>query len=263
MISPCQLGCMSRPPLVMSMSAEQKAVLETWIQAHGTPQQVVLRCRIVMGKAAGVGDADLAQQLKINRHTCRLWRRRFVVGGPESLWEVAEGRGRKPQPGLAQKIVEATVKSKPDGQTHWSARTMAKAQGVDPSTVCRIWQETGLQPHRQETFKLSRDPQFVPKLLDVVGVYLHPPQNAWCCAWMKKVRFKRWIEPSQACPSSGGVAAPGPMTTCAMAPPRCSPRSMWRPAKSPGIASRTIATRSFCVSCVSSMPSMPRNRSFI
>src|SRR5215210_3355974 len=178
MISPCQLGGMSRPPLVMPMSAEQKAVLETWIQAHGTPQQVVLRCRIVMGKAAGVGDADLAQQLKINRHTCRLWRRRFVAGGPESLWAVATGRGRKPQLGLAQKIVEATVKSKPAGQTHWSTRTMAKTQGVAPSTVCRIWQEHGLQPHRQETFKLSRDPQFVPKLLDVVGVYLHPPQNA-------------------------------------------------------------------------------------
>jgi len=169
---------MSRPPLVMPLRADQKAVMETWIRAHGTPQQVVVRCRIVLGKAAGLGDRELAQELKINRHTCRLWRRRFVAGGPESLWEVAEGRGRKPQRGLAQKIVEATVSSKPDGQTHWSTRTMAKAQGVDPSTVCRIWQEHGLQPHRQETFKLSRDPQFVPKLLDVVGVYLHPPQNA-------------------------------------------------------------------------------------
>ncbi|MFA5263161.1 MAG: IS630 family transposase [Opitutaceae bacterium] len=169
---------MSRPPLVMPLTAEQKAVLETWLRAHGTPQQVVLRCRIILGKAAGLDDAGLAQQLKINRHTCRLWRRRFVAGGPESLWEVAEGRGRKPRPGLAQKIVEATVSSKPDGQTHWSTRTMAKAQGVNPSTVCRIWQEHGLQPHRQETFKVSRDSRFVPKLLDVVGVYLHPPQNA-------------------------------------------------------------------------------------
>ena len=73
---------MSRLPLAIPLSAEQKTVLETWIQAHGTPQQVVLRCRIVMGKAAGVGDADLAQHLKINRHTCRLWRQRFAVGGP-------------------------------------------------------------------------------------------------------------------------------------------------------------------------------------
>lgn len=169
---------MSRPPTSLSVTAEQKSVLETWVRAHGTPQQVVLRCRIVLGKAAGLGDVELAQQLKINRHTCRLWRQRFGGGGPESLWAVAEGRGRKPQPGLAQRIVEATVGSKPDGQTQWSTRTMAKAQGVNPSTVCRIWQEHGLQPHRQTTFKLSRDPQFVPKLLDVVGVYLHPPQNA-------------------------------------------------------------------------------------
>ena len=169
---------MSRPPTDLPVSAEQKAVLETWVRAHGTPQQVVLRCQIILGKTLGLGDAKLAGELKINRHTCRLWRQRFVAGGPESLWEVAEGRGRKPQPGLAQKIVEATVRSKPAGQTHWSTRTMAKAQGVDPSTVCRIWQEHGLQPHRQETFKLSRDPLFVPKLLDVVGVYLHPPQNA-------------------------------------------------------------------------------------
>lgn len=169
---------MSRPPTGLAVTAEQTSVLETWVRAHGTPQQVVLRCRIVLGKAAGLSDAALAQQLRINRHTCRLWRQRFVGGGPESLWAVAAGRGRKPQPGLAQRIVEATVGRKPAGQTHWSTRTLAKAQGVNPSTVCRIWQEHGLQPHRQTTFKLSRDPRFVPKLLDVVGVYLHPPQNA-------------------------------------------------------------------------------------
>jgi transposase len=169
---------MSNAAKVLGVTAEQKTVLEAWVRAHGTPQQVVLRCRIVLGKAEGKADVEMAQQLRVNRHTCRLWRRRFEQGGPESLWEVAEGRGRKPQPGLAQKIVEATLGRKPAGQTHWSTRTMAKAQGVDPSTVCRIWQEHGLQPHRQESFKLSRDPHFVPKLLDVVGVYLNPPQNA-------------------------------------------------------------------------------------
>jgi hypothetical protein len=116
--------------------------------------------------------------LGLNRHTCRLWRERFVREGPEGLWEVAEGRGRKPQPGLAQRIVEATLGRKPAGQSQWSTRTMAKAQGVDASTVCRIWQEHGLQPHRQESFKLSRDRQFVPKLLDMVGVYLNLPQHA-------------------------------------------------------------------------------------
>lgn len=169
---------MSKKPAVLSLTTGDRALLEQWMRAHGTPQQLVLRCRIVLLRAEGLGDAAVAAQLRVNRHTCRLWRQRFAAGGPQSLWEVAEGRGRKPQPGLAHKIVEATVNSRPKGQTHWSTRTLAKAQGVHPSTVARIWQEHGLRPHRQKTFKLSRDPLFVPKLLDVVGVYLDPPQHA-------------------------------------------------------------------------------------
>jgi hypothetical protein len=102
----------------------------------------------------------------------------FCPGGAEALWEIAQGRGRKPQPGLSRKILEATLHAKPQGQTHWSTGSMAKKHGVHASTVSRIGQEHDLQPHRQETFKLSRDLQFVPKLLDVVGVYLQPPQNA-------------------------------------------------------------------------------------
>lgn len=127
---------------------------------------------------AGAGDAALARQFKIHRHTCRLWRQRFLAAGAGKFVGTGGGRGREPRAGLAQRIVEATVTRKPEGHTHWSTRTMAKERAVDPSTVCRIWQEPGLQPHRQETFKLSRDPQFVPKLLDVVGVYLNPPQIA-------------------------------------------------------------------------------------
>jgi transposase len=162
----------------LELRAEQQELLQGWVRAHGTPQQVLKRCRIVLLAHEGYGDVAIAHELGLNRHTCRLWRERFVAAGAQSLWAVAEGRGRKPKPGLAERIVKATLTSKPPGQTHWSTRAMARAQGVDASTVCRIWQEHGLQPHRQETFKLSRDPQFVPKLLDVVGVYLHPPQNA-------------------------------------------------------------------------------------
>jgi transposase len=169
---------MGRKPTVLPVTAEQRTALEQWVNAHGTPQQVVKRCRIVLRKAEGVDDAAMAAELKVNRHTCRLWRQRFATEGPEGLWDVAQGRGRKPRKGLAKKIVEATLQTRPPGQTHWSTRTLAKAHGVHPSTVARIWQEHGLKPHRQETFKLSRDPQFVPKLLDVVGIYLNPPQNA-------------------------------------------------------------------------------------
>jgi transposase len=159
----------SKNSLALQLKPDEQEVLEGWVRAHGTPQQVVKRCRIVLLAHEGNSDVEIAEELGLNRHTCRLWRERFMAEGVESLWEVAQGRGRKRQPGLAERIVKATLASKPAGQTHWSSRTMAKAQGVDASTVCRIWQEHGLQPHRQETFKLSRDPRFVPKLLDVVG----------------------------------------------------------------------------------------------
>jgi transposase len=162
----------------MSVNSSQRELLQGWSRAHGTPQQVAKRCRIILLDEEGWSDLRIAKELNMNRHTCRLWRRRFAKEGAESLWEIAEGRGRKPRTGLSQKIIEATLHTKPQGQTHWSTREMARKEGVHASTVCRIWQEHDLQPHRQETFKLSRDPQFVPKLLDVVGVYLNPPQNA-------------------------------------------------------------------------------------
>jgi transposase len=169
---------MSKVPVVVELKPEQREVLEQWVRAHGTPQQVAKRCRIVLLAYDGYTDLEIAEELRVNRHTCRLWRERFMAEGPDGLWEVAEGRGRKPEPGLAERIVKATLETKPQGHTQWSTRTMAEEQGVDQSTVHRIWQEHGLQPHRQESFKLSRDPEFVPKLLDVVGVYLNPPQNA-------------------------------------------------------------------------------------
>jgi len=171
-------GRMSNSPMALKLKPEQQELLETWVRAHGTPQQVVTRCRIVLLAHQGSSDLTIADELGVNRHTCRLWRKRFVAEGPKGLWEVAEGRGRRPQSGLAERIINATLQTKPKGQTHWSSRTMAKAQGVHASTVQRIWREHGLQPHRQETFKLSKDPHFVAKLLDVVGVYLNPPQNA-------------------------------------------------------------------------------------
>lgn len=169
---------MSRKPTVLELTDEDRKTLEGWIAAHGTPQQVALRCRIILCKADGMPDKEIAGKLGINRHTCRLWRERMLQEGPSSLWNVAPGRGRKPRPGLASEILEATLKTQPKGQTHWSSREMAKQQGVHHSTVARVWNDNQIKPHRHKTFKLSKDPDFVPKLVDVVGVYLSPPQNA-------------------------------------------------------------------------------------
>lgn len=160
------------------VNTEHRDLLNRWSEAHTTPQQVVKRCQIILRKADGSTDEQIADEVGVNRHTCRLWRERFVEAGPDALWEIQQGRGRKPTAGLAEKIVRATLDTKPEAQTHWSTRSMAAAQGVSASTVCRIWQDHQLKPHRQTTFKLSRDKDFVPKFLDVVGVYLNPPENA-------------------------------------------------------------------------------------
>jgi transposase len=169
---------MARKITDLTLSDEHRNLLNGWVGAHGTPQQVALRCRIILLKADGMSDAHIAHQLGVNRHTCRLWRQRMLGDGPSALWEIAAGRGRKPQAGLAAKIIEATLSSKPRGQTHWSSREMAREQGVHHSTVARVWSEHEIKPHRHKTFKLSRDVNFIPKLVDVVGVYLSPPQNA-------------------------------------------------------------------------------------
>jgi len=109
-----------------------------------------------------------------------MWRDRFAEGGPSALAETKPGRGRKPTISAAEveEIVNATRQTTPPAATHWSCRTMAKAQGVSPATIGRIWRAHGLQPHRIETFKLSTDPRFVEKLRDVVGLYLNPPEHA-------------------------------------------------------------------------------------
>jgi transcriptional regulator with XRE-family HTH domain/transposase len=154
--------------------------LEAWVSAHGTPQQVALRCRIVLAAAAGQSNLTIAEELGINPKTVTLWRDRFVEAGAEALWEIAPGRGRKPTYGAAKikKIVQATLSSRPKGMTQWSCRQMARAQGVSKSTVSNIWRSHQLKPHRTKNFKLSRDARFLEKLTDVVGLYLNPPDQA-------------------------------------------------------------------------------------
>jgi transposase len=171
---------MSRQAPPVNVTETDRQELERWVAAHRTPQQVSQRCRIVLAAAGGQQDKLIAEELDLNFKTVALWRKRFVREGPDCLWEVAEGRGRKPSltPQDVQRIVEATLQTKPAGATHWSCRTMAKAQGVSKATVNRIWQSPQIKPHRTKGFKLSRDPNFLRKLTDGVGLYLNPPQKA-------------------------------------------------------------------------------------
>src|SRR5271168_3958160 len=165
-------------PLVLS--PDQRSELQRWLIALGTPQQVALRCRIVLAVGAGKTEMEIAAENSVNRKTVRLWRERFRGGGVQALWEIAPGRGRKPvyDATRIKTVIDATLQSKPKGSTHWSCRTMAAAQEISKSSVSRIWRSHNIKPHRSKTFKLSRDPKFLEKLTDVVGLYLNPPDQA-------------------------------------------------------------------------------------
>jgi transposase/transcriptional regulator with XRE-family HTH domain len=171
---------MARKSLSVILSEPEITRLGQWLRAGSTPQQVALRTKIILRASQGQSDQQIARELKLQRRTSALWRRRVRLQGIGCVWEIAAGRGRKSLYGKTDvtRIVEATLQSKPKGLTHWSTRTLARAQGVSKNTIHRIWQEHQLKPHLAKTFKLSRDPKFVEKLTDVVGVYLTPPQNA-------------------------------------------------------------------------------------
>jgi transposase len=174
------MQCMPLKLPALILESYQREEIERWLNAHGTPQQVCLRSRIVLAAADGEADSAIARKLEVNRKTVTLWRTRFSEDGIETLWEVAPGRGRKPSYSSKKikAIVNATLQTKPEGMTHWSCRTMAERHGVSKSTISSIWRSHNLKPHRSETFKLSRDVRFLEKLTDVVGLYLNPPQQA-------------------------------------------------------------------------------------
>ena len=162
------------------LTPQDREEIEQWVTAHTTPQQVSQRCRIVLAAAAGRQDREIAEDLEINCKTVALWRGRFGDEGADCIWEVAAGRGRKAHYSADKvaAIIDSSLQRRPAGATHWSCRSMAKEHGVSKATVNRIWQSHQIKPHRTKNFKLSRDPQFLEKLTDVVGLYLNPPTKA-------------------------------------------------------------------------------------
>src|SRR5206468_9960936 len=177
---PARLWPMPKIASAVVLSESDRNQLENWVRAQFTPQQVALRSRILLMAADGNQDLEIADELNVNRHTPALWRKRFQTEGLYGVWEVQAGRGRKPlyDEEKVSAIVAATLQTKPKGSTHWSCRTMARAQHVSPSTINRLWQEYNLKPHRTRSFKLSRDIKFLEKLTDVVGLYLNPPDRS-------------------------------------------------------------------------------------
>ena len=171
---------MSRAAEASDMSEGQLEVLDTLARSQTLSFRVVQRARALLLAVDGVSNVEISEVVGVSRPTVLAWRADFAQQGLADFGEIRKGRGRKPSipaEKVAQ-VVDLTLHGKPEGQTHWSCRTMAKATGISSATVQRIWAARGLQPHRVDTFKLSDDKRFEEKLTDVVGLYLNPPDKA-------------------------------------------------------------------------------------
>ena len=163
----------------IELSASEREQLESWSRRLTTARALAERSRIVLLVADGLRTGEVAKRLGVHRNTVAKWRRRFEAERLDGL--VDEPRPGQPRTISDQKVDEVitkTLESAPRDATHWSTRSMAREVGLNQTAVHRIWNAFGLQPHRAETFKLSKDPQFVAKVRDVVGLYLNPPERA-------------------------------------------------------------------------------------
>ena len=190
---PVVLSCvMNRAAEALELTEGQRLTLEILAKSKTAPHRDVVRARALLLAGDGVANTRIAAEVGVSAVTVRSWRDRFVTEGLAKFGRVREGRGRKPSISAekVEAIVRATLHEKPSGETHWSCRSMAKAQRVSKATVQRIWSARGLQPHRVETFKLSNDKRFEEKLIDVVGLYLNPPDKAVVLCMDEKLRHE-------------------------------------------------------------------------
>ncbi len=169
-----------RVAVTIILAPEELERLLTWSRGRSTPSRLVDRARIVLDAAAGKTNKQIVAERGLDPRTVGLWRRRFALLRLSGIEKDAPRPGRRPRLDLevAKAIVVKTLRTKPRGRTHWSTRSMAREVGIDHVTVHRVWRRYGLKPHRTQSFKLSRDPRFVEKLVDVAGVYQNPPDKS-------------------------------------------------------------------------------------
>jgi transposase len=161
------------------LTADERITLETWARRRTTAQALALRARLVLQAADGESNTVIARRERVTKATVGKWRSRFLRKRLDGLLD-------EPRPGVPRTITDAdvemvittTLETTPRDATHWSTRSMAKAAGLSQSAISRIWRAFALQPHRVDTFKLSKDPLFIDKVRDIVGLYLNPPDHA-------------------------------------------------------------------------------------
>jgi transposase len=168
-----------RPSERVVISPSERTTLEQWTRRRSTAQGLADRARIVLACATGRTDTEVGRELGLTRQTVGRWRRGFQARRLDGLLdEPRPGAPRRITDAMIERVISDTLERTPRDATHWSTRAMAKSAGLSQSAVARIWKAFALQPHRVETFKLSKDPLFIDKVRDIVGLYLAPPERA-------------------------------------------------------------------------------------
>jgi transposase len=164
----------------ITLTKEDRVILDRWSRGRSTPARLVLRARVVLHAADGLANNRIAEELGADRLLVGKWRRRFAEKGLAGIEKDAPRGGRPPvaREAMTARIIEWTTRKKPRNATHWSCRRLARELGTSHAMVNRVWQANGLKPHLYRTFKISNDPHFIEKVVDVVGLYLNPPEHA-------------------------------------------------------------------------------------
>ena len=188
---------MARPKAALVVTEMDRQVLDSMAHRARTAPQLARRARIVLACATGLNNTTVAKKLRMSQPTVGRWRQRFIVKGVDGLLdEPRPGAPRKVNDAQVERVIRLTLESTPADATHWSTRAMAKRCGLSQSMVSRIWRAFALQPHRVEGFKLSKDPLFIEKVRDIVGLYLNPPDRALVLCVDEKSQIQA-LDPSQ------------------------------------------------------------------
>ena len=190
---------MGRPLAVLHVSDSEREVLERWTRRQKSANALATRARIVLKSSQGQSNKEIAAQLSLSQPTVGKWRARYVARGLDGLLdEPRPGAPRTVSDKDVDRVVTITLETAPEDATHWSTRALAKRTGLSQSTISRIWRAFMLKPHRSETFKISKDPLFIEKVRDIVGLYLNPPDRALVLA----------VDEKSTCISSATTTAP-------------------------------------------------------
>jgi transposase len=197
----------------LAMSDEQRSRLVDMARSSVLPHRTVMQSRALLWAADGVANEEIARRSGVDADTVRRWRARFAEKGVAGVGAIAKGRGRKSwlPPGTVAEVVRVSLEESPaDTSTHWTTRTMAERFGIGKDSVARIWRDHQIKPWKVNTFKLSNDPRFEDKLVDVVGLYLKPPEKAIVFSFDEKTQCQALDRTQPSLPMRPGRA--GTMT---------------------------------------------------